>query len=385
MNCTLFRGQGGASGPIWTYNSGLTGNPITGQFQANAAGSFLTTFLYFYTVPKYGLDYKTFLPELGTSFLVELTHSSGQSISFAASGVSITSSIATIPVTANNDTTYLAGDYAVQFKPLTGAGAPTGALTGDVTTSGNVATVIRAPAGTLTETTLASNVVTSSLTSVGILTGLTVSPASDSTTAVQLQNHAGTTILNVDSTNERVGIGTVTPATTLDVNGVGTFTGIISPAVGTASNSQVIFSPNNSVIFCNLGSNQAGVAWTNGLMVNSGQGYTWGYTPALSSVDTGLFRLSPGVATVGNGTVGDHSGTFIAASIGIGTTSPATTLDVNGLIKTAGYTVATLPTGVTGARAYCTDLLAPTFFATAVGGGAITGPVFYNGSAWVCG
>lgn len=53
----------------------------------------------------------------------------------------------------------------------------------------------------------------------------------------------------------------------------------------------------------------------------------------------------------------------------------------------AGYTVSTLPTALVGARAYVTDQLttcaaigvAPT------GGGAVTCPVFYNGSAWVGG
>jgi hypothetical protein len=52
-------------------------------------------------------------------------------------------------------------------------------------------------------------------------------------------------------------------------------------------------------------------------------------------------------------------------------------------LNTGGYTVGTLPTGVTGAMAYVTDALAPTFLATIVGGGAITTPVFYNGTNWV--
>lgn len=51
--------------------------------------------------------------------------------------------------------------------------------------------------------------------------------------------------------------------------------------------------------------------------------------------------------------------------------------------KVKGYTVATLPAGVQGYVAYCTDLLAPGFLVAAVGGGAVVGPVFYNGAAWV--
>lgn len=54
-----------------------------------------------------------------------------------------------------------------------------------------------------------------------------------------------------------------------------------------------------------------------------------------------------------------------------------------GVVKTAGYTVATLPTGVVGYRAYVTDALAPVWGANVVGGGAVTIPVFYDGANWI--
>ena len=78
---------------------------------------------------------------------------------------------------------------------------------------------------------------------------------------------------------------------------------------------------------------------------------------------------------------------FASGGVSIGnTTDPgAGNLSVSGTIKTNGYTVATLPTGVTGARAYVTNALAPTFGATVVGGGAVTIPVFYNGANWIVG
>lgn len=86
----------------------------------------------------------------------------------------------------------------------------------------------------------------------------------------------------------------------------------------------------------------------------------------------------------------------IAGKLKLGSTSnPAEALDITGnaiatgFIKGAttrltGYTVATLPASpVEGDTAYVTDATAPTYLGTAVGGGAVKAPVFYNGSAWV--
>jgi len=50
-----------------------------------------------------------------------------------------------------------------------------------------------------------------------------------------------------------------------------------------------------------------------------------------------------------------------------------------------GYTVATLPTGLVGDRAYVTDALAPVLLAGLVGGGSVVTPVFKNASVWVVG
>ncbi|MDY0096737.1 MAG: tail fiber domain-containing protein [Candidatus Dojkabacteria bacterium] len=50
-------------------------------------------------------------------------------------------------------------------------------------------------------------------------TSLALRPSSNGTTAIQLQNAAGTSILNVDTTNSRVGIGKNDPTVALDVVG----------------------------------------------------------------------------------------------------------------------------------------------------------------------
>ena len=44
---------------------------------------------------------------------------------------------------------------------------------------------------------------------------LSIKPTTNATTAIQLQNAAGTSILNVDTTNGRVGIGTTGPTAKL--------------------------------------------------------------------------------------------------------------------------------------------------------------------------
>ena len=57
-------------------------------------------------------------------------------------------------------------------------------------------------------------------------------PASNSTTALQLQNAAGTSVLNIDTTNGRVGIWTTTPGSMLDVSGTAHF--LVASGRGTA-------------------------------------------------------------------------------------------------------------------------------------------------------
>ena len=92
------------------------------------------------------------------------------------------------------------------------------------------------------------------------------------------------------------------------------------------------------------------------------------------------------IYTGGTGTT--LTATFQASggfSIGNTTDPGAGNLSVSGTINTKGYTVATLPTGVTGARAYVTNALAPAFGSTVAGGGTVTIPVFYNGSNWIVG
>lgn len=56
-----------------------------------------------------------------------------------------------------------------------------------------------------------------------------------------------------------------------------------------------------------------------------------------------------------------------------------------GTLVLTNYTVATLPVGVVGQRAYVTDALAPAFGAAVVGGGAVGIPVYKDGVNWKVG
>ena len=94
------------------------------------------------------------------------------------------------------------------------------------------------------------------------------------------------------------------------------------------------------------------------------------YTDATNATEDASYKLR----LIKAGTLTDA---LTVDSIGNGTFA--------GVVKTAGYTVATLPTGVIGYRAYVTDALTPTFGATVVGGGAVTIPVFFDGANWIVG
>ncbi len=80
---------------------------------------------------------------------------------------------------------------------------------------------------------------------------------------------------------------------------------------------------------------------------------------------------------IGYNTTGAGSNT-----VTLGNTSITKTI-LRGTVSTSGYTVATLPTGVVGMRAYVTDATTPTYLGALTGGGAVTCPVFFDGTAWV--
>jgi hypothetical protein len=101
-------------------------------------------------------------------------------------------------------------------------------------------------------------------------------------------------------------------------------------------------------------------------------------------VDAALACADLSNGATGCSTATGTSGATIPLLNGTNTWSGVNTFPTN---NTTGYTVATLPTGVTGARTFVTNTVACTFLGALVdaGGGGVFCPVIYNGSAWVGG
>lgn len=112
------------------------------------------------------------------------------------------------------------------------------------------------------------------------------------------------------------------------------------------------------------------------------QGGAGGYVNINGGTGSTLNGAGGSVYLVG----GPGSGTGVVGNVYLGKDSSGNTRGTVIAvvpIRLKAYTVATLPAGVQGDTALATDLLAPAFLVAAVGGGAVVGPVFFNGAAWI--
>jgi hypothetical protein len=142
-----------------------------------------------------------------------------------------------------------------------------------------------------------------------------------------------------------------------------------------------------SSFFGRVATNNSGMALN--AYRNSGGTWTYKTTNAASrfelSDNTFIFYNAPS-GTAGNAITFTQALTLDASGVllvGLTSATGVAKLQVSGALKTTGFTVSTLPAGTVGMRTYVTDALAPTFGATVIAGGAVTIPVFYNGSNWI--
>lgn len=108
-----------------------------------------------------------------------------------------------------------------------------------------------------------------------------------------------------------------------------------------------------------------GAGGVSGVQLSDAYGFGWcNGASSFAAPDTQLKRHAAGVVTATNG----------AGGVGYLRTPPTT---VGALLSAA--------TAGVGARSIVTDALAPTFMATVVAGGAVTAPVYSDGTNWKVG
>jgi hypothetical protein len=146
-----------------------------------------------------------------------------------------------------------------------------------IATAGNVLLATGATPGATAQTQIFNNAITAAA----------IKPPTDSVTAIQLQNAAGTSVLNVDTTNQRVGIGTTSPSQKFVISR----TRADLPTSGTTTSSFLQFLPDAGVnsLYMGLPANNPWAAYIQSADSNS-----------LSS--TRPLTLNPNGGNVGIGT-----------------------------------------------------------------------------------
>jgi len=272
-----------------------------------------------------------------------------------------------------------------------------------------------AAAATLGSNTLAANVTSSSLTSVGVLTALAMASGSnitfpDSTT----QSSAAAATLGSNTLAANV--------TSSSLTSVGTLSSLaVSGGITVASNTYVKWSQlnvfNNSLHFradpatvvtdgvegpptnhltgvrIMAASNVVGVSEARLSISSSSDPLNRKFLSIGAFNDDNAFKIAVGVVT--DGVLSNTTDTILYVKsdsetiyAGINPAGPvaATDLTTKSYVDTmrlTGYTVATLPAGTIGDRAYVTDALTPSFGEAVVAGGAVVIPVFRNATVWI--
>ena len=233
-----------------------------------------------------------------------------------------------------------------------------------------------------------------------------------------------TNTLFVDATNNRVGVGSASPAEKLSVDGNAAISGFVSagtaatygaitcvggtsfagilPANGTASIGRITTTgwDGSGFIFTNSFSGTKAFS----MVYNADRAYfaqltTGGYAGdimcawdsvgmSLGSTADPVNRLNVnGAASIGTSyisTAGPANGLIVQGNVGIGTSSPSATLDVVGSTRTGTYTVATTPPHFAGAEILISNATGAAIGSAVAGTGSQLVKAASNGTQWIC-
>jgi fibronectin-binding autotransporter adhesin len=210
-----------------------------------------------------------------------------------------------------------------------------GAASANVTDTINIGNNTNTGTSTISKVTIGSLKNSSSLVLQGGSGGILVQSGASSTTAFQIQNSSAATLFDVDTTNTRIGVGTATPAYSLDVVGDINASGTLKVAGLTAC------SASGGVVTC-AGSGGGGSYINNGTSVQTAdfniQGTAVGQVVATIAGASGqtadLLDLKDGsgnkVVTVNNtGSVAVETSTNSATAFQVQNSSGTAALSVN--------------------------------------------------------
>lgn len=175
------------------------------------------------------------------------------------------------------------------------------------------------------------------------------------------------------SIGNRVNIGASSGSSTINIGGPSA-TGTITLGRSTGAQSINIGSTNAGISNINIGGFGQGLAAYT-ININRAQ------NTSTTNISTGNVNSS-NTKTVNIGTGSASSGSFTNINIGTASSGSNCVVTLNGIQNQQVFSVANLPTGINGSRAFVSNALAPAFGAAVVGGGGVATPVYHDGTIW---